>query len=179
MTIAEQSICTTWRVDAVHSTVGFAVKHMIISTFRGRFETYDATLVDAGDRLAIDGWVDVASVVVKDADLAAHLGSPEFFDADAHPQLRFSSTDIAVDATGAVELVGELTIKGRTRPVRATGSSTPPLEDPFGGIRRGLELAATIDRREYGLEWNLPLPKGGLALDNDVRLLVDLEFTKA
>lgn len=178
MTTAEHSISTTWRVDAVHSTVAFAVKHMIVSTFRGRFETYDATLVDVGGHLAIDGWVDVSSIVVKDPDLAAHLQSPEFFAAAAHPQLRFTSTDIAVDSDGAVVLNGELTIKGRTHPVRATGSSTPPLEDPFGGVRRGLELEATVDRRDYGLDWNLSLPKGGLALDNDVRLVVNLEFTQ-
>jgi polyisoprenoid-binding protein YceI len=178
MSTTEQSICTTWRVDDVHSTVGFAVRHMIVSTFRGRFETYDATLVDAGGRLAIDGWVAVSSVMVKDPDLAAHLQSPEFFDAAAHPQLHFTSTDIEVGDDRDLVLNGDLTIKGRTRPVRATGSSTPALEDPFGGIRRGLELEATIDRREYGLEWNLPLPKGGLALDNDVRLVANLEFTK-
>jgi polyisoprenoid-binding protein YceI len=178
MTTAEQPISTTWRVDAVHSTVAFAVKHMIVSTFRGRFETYDATLVDVGQSLAIDGWVDVSSIVVKDPDLAAHLQSPEFFDAANHPQLRFTSTDIAVADDGATVVIGELTIKGRTRPLRASGSSTPALEDPFGGIRRGLELEAVIDRRDYGLDWNLPLPKGGLALDNDVRLLVNLEFTR-
>jgi polyisoprenoid-binding protein YceI len=178
MTTAEQSLSTTWRVDAVHSTVGFAVKHMIVSTFRGRFETYDATLVDVDDRLAIDGWVDVSSIAVKDADLAAHLRSREFFDAVTHPQLRFASSHIAVGRDGAVVLDGDLMIKGRTRHVRATGSSTPPLEDPFGGIRRGLELQATVDRRDYGLDWNLALPKGGLALDNDVRLLVNLEFTR-
>jgi polyisoprenoid-binding protein YceI len=178
MTTAQQPLSTTWRVDAVHSTVGFAVKHMVVSTFRGRFETYDATLVEAHGRLAIDGSVDVASIVVKDPDLGAHLQSPEFFDAAEHPQLRFGSTDIEVGHDGDVVLNGELTIKGRTRPVRAIGSITPALEDPFGAIRRGLELEATIDRREYGLEWNPPLPKGGLALDNDVRLLVDLEFTQ-
>ena len=178
MTTAEQPISTTWRVDAVHSSVGFAVRHMIVSTFRGRFETYDATLVDLGDRLAIDGWVDVSSIAVKDPDLAAHLQSPEFFDTASHPHLRYASTDIAVAADGAMVLHGELTIKGRTRPVRATGSSTPALKDPFGGIRRGMELEATVDRRDYGLAWNLPLPKGGLALDNDVRLLVNLEFTQ-
>jgi polyisoprenoid-binding protein YceI len=178
MTTVSQPITTTWRVDAVHSTVGFAVKHMIVSTFRGRFETYDATLVDAGDSLAMDGWVDVSSVVVKDPDLAAHLQSPEFFDAAAHPQLRFSSSDVAIADDGSAVVDGELTIKGTTRPVRAIGWATPALEDPFGGIRRGLELEATVDRREYGLEWNLPLPKGGLALDNDVRLVVNLEFTK-
>jgi polyisoprenoid-binding protein YceI len=178
MTTAEQPISTTWRVDAVHSTVAFAVKHMIVSTFRGRFETYDVTLVDVGESLAMDGWVDVSSIVVKDPDLAAHLQSPEFFDAANHPQLRFTSTDIAVAADGTTLVNGELTIKSRTRPLRASGSSTPALEDPFGGIRRGVELEAVIDRRDYGLDWNLPLPKGGLALDNDVRLLVNLEFTR-
>jgi polyisoprenoid-binding protein YceI len=170
---------TSWRADAVHSTVGFAVKHMIVSTFRGTFETYDATLVDDDGALSIEGWVDVASIVVKDPDLAAHLQSPEFFDAGEHPRLRFRSGEIEVDADGRVALSGELTIKGRTRPVRATGSSTPALQDPFGGVRRGLELEAIVDRREYGLEWNLPLPKGGLALAHDVRLIVNLEFTQA
>ena len=80
---------------------------------------------------------------------------------------------------GSVAVNGELTIKGRTHPLRATGSITPALEDPFGGVRRGMELEAIIDRRQYGLEWNLPLPKGGLALDNDVKLMVNLEFTQA
>jgi polyisoprenoid-binding protein YceI len=179
MSTTEQSITsTTWRADAVHSTVGFAVKHMIVSTFRGRFETYDATLVDLDGELAIHGWVDVSSIVVKDPDLAVHLQSPEFFDTAQHPQMRFSSADIEVGADGSVVVNGELTIKGRIRRLRASGSITPALEDPFGGIRRGLELEAIIDRRLYGLEWNLPLPKGGLALDNDVKLVVNLEFTQ-
>jgi polyisoprenoid-binding protein YceI len=178
-TIEQPYTSTTWRVDAVHSTVGFAVKHMIVSTFRGRFETYDATLVELDGDLAIHGWVDVSSIVVKDPDLAVHLQSPEFFDTAQHPQMRFSSADIEVAADGSVVVNGELSMKGRTRPLRATGSITPALEDPFGGIRRGLELEAIIDRRVYGLEWNLPLPKGGLALDNDVKLIVNLEFTQA
>jgi polyisoprenoid-binding protein YceI len=169
----------TWQVDPVHSTVGFAVKHMVVSTFRGTFGSYDATLVDAGGRLSVTGWVEVASLAVKDPALAGHLAAPEFFDAERHPRLRFASREIDVAAAGDVLLDGELTIKGRTRPVRATGSATPALEDPFGGVRRGLELEAVVDRREYGLEWNLPLPKGGFALDNDVRLLVNLEFTQA
>jgi polyisoprenoid-binding protein YceI len=170
---------TTWLVDPVHSTVGFAVKHMIVSTFRGTFERYEATLVDDGGRLSLAGSVEVASLAVKDPDLGAHLTSPEFFDAERHPQLRFESSDVRVDGDGRVVLHGELTIKGRTLPVQATGTSTPPLEDPFGGIRRGLELQAVVDRRLYGLEWNMPLPKGGLALAHDVRLLANLEFTRA
>ena len=180
MSILEQPLTsTTWRVDAVHSTVGFAVKHMVVSTFRGRFETYDATMIELDGHLAVHGWVDVSSIVVKDPDLAVHLQSPEFFDAAEHPQLRFSSVDIDVADDGSVAVNGELTIKGITHPLRATGSITPALEDPFGGVRRGMELEAIIDRPRYGLEWNLPLPKGGLALDNDVKLMVNLEFTQA
>ena len=180
MSILEQPLTsTTWRVDAVHSTVGFAVKHMIVSTFRGRFETYDATMIELDGDLAVHGWVDVSSIVVKDPDLAVHLQSPEFFDAAEYPQLRFSSADIDVADDGSVAVNGELTIKGRTHPLRVSGSITPALADPFGGVRRGMELEAIIDRRQYGLEWNLPLPKGGLALDNDVKLMVNLEFTQA
>jgi polyisoprenoid-binding protein YceI len=177
-TLEQQTTTSTWRVDTVHSTVGFAVKHMIVSTFRGAFETYDAILVDTAGELALSGWVDVTSLAVKDADLAVHLASPEFFDSAEHPRMTFTSSQIAVE-DGAVVLDGELTIKGHTHPVRATGSVTPPLQDPFGGVRRGLELETVVDRRVYGLEWNLSLPKGGFALDNDVRLVINLEFTQA
>jgi len=172
-------VTTTWLVDPVHSTVGFAVKHMIVSTFKGAFEDYDVTLVETGGELSLTGSVEVGSVSVKDPDLGAHLASPEFFHAERHPQLRFASTSVEIDADGGVVMDGDLTIKGTTLPVRATGTSTPPLEDPFGGVRRGLELEARVDRRLYGLEWNMPLPKGGLALAHEVRLLVNLEFTQA
>jgi polyisoprenoid-binding protein YceI len=178
MSTLEQTASTTWQADTVHSSVGFAVKHMIVSTFRGAFETYDATLVDADGELSLSGWVDASSIAVKDADLGAHLASPEFFHSVQHPRMTFASSEISVGADGAVTMLGALTIKGRTQPVRATGVATPPLEDPFGGVRRGLELEAVIDRRAHGLEWNLPLPKGGFALDNDVRLLINLEFTQ-
>jgi polyisoprenoid-binding protein YceI len=171
-------VTTTWLVDPVHSTVGFAVKHMIVSTFKGAFDRYDATLVDSGGELSLAGSVEVDSLLVKDPDLAAHLASPEFFHSERHPRLRFASSSIEIADDGAAVMHGELTIKGRTLPVRATGTSTAPLEDPFGGVRRGLELEAVVDRRDYGLDWNMPLPKGGLALAHDVRLLVNLEFTQ-
>jgi polyisoprenoid-binding protein YceI len=177
-TTARPTRTTTWRADLVHSTIGFAVTHMVVATFRGRFERYDVTLVERDGGLAMAGSADASSIVVKDPDLAEHLRSPEFFDAAAHPLLRFASTAIEVGAGGALVLDGALTVNGLTRDVRATGSSRGPVEDPFGAIRRGMELEALIDRRDYGLDWNLPLPKGGLALDNEVRLLVDLEFTR-
>jgi polyisoprenoid-binding protein YceI len=179
MSTLEQTPVTSWQIDTVHSTVGFAVKHMIVSTFRGAFETYDATLTDAGGDLSLSGWVDVSSIVVKDPNLGAHLASPEFFDAERHPRMRFASHSIEVADDGAVTLVGELELKGHTGVVRATGTATPAVSDPFGGVRRGVELEAVVDRREYGLEWNMALPKGGLALGHDVRLLINLEFTQA
>jgi polyisoprenoid-binding protein YceI len=179
MSTAQQPIVTTWRVDPVHSTVGFSVRHMIVSTFRGRFERYDATLVEADGSLALAGSVHVSSIVVKDPDLAAHLQSAEFFDGANHPQLQFVSEDVVIDDDGGVVAEGDLTVKGRTRRVRATGTATPSVEDPFGAVRRGIELEAVIDRRDYGLDWNLPLPKGGFALGDEVRLHVNLEFTRS
>ena len=168
----------TWQVDPVHSTVGFSVRHMVVSTFRGRFEEYDARLVATGDDPQLTGTVAVRSIVVKDDDLAAHLRSAEFFDADRFPELRFASTSMR-RAGDRVEVLGDLTIKGITRPVRADGAMTDAREDPYGATRMGLELEAVVDRREFGLTWNMALPKGGFALGHDVTLHVDLELTRA
>jgi polyisoprenoid-binding protein YceI len=164
----------TWTADKVHSSIGFEVEHMV-STFRGRFENYDAQLVDG--RLV--GTVAVPSVRVYDENLEGHLLSPEFFDAELHPELRFESSELGIDADGNVTLEGELTIKGTTKTVTGSGRYVHVEADMAGGERIGLALEATIDRREFGLEWNAPLPKGGFALGNDVTLVVALELVKA
>jgi polyisoprenoid-binding protein YceI len=170
---------TTWTADPVHSTAGFSVKHMVVSTFRGRFEDFDATLTAAEDgTLRLDGRVRAGSIVVKDENLAAHLRSADFFDTDRHPEITFASTLVRAD-DGELVVEGELTVKGHTRPLRARGSLTEPLETLGGLVKVGLELEATVDRREYGLDWNAPLPKGGFALDNEVRLQVNLEMLEA
>jgi polyisoprenoid-binding protein YceI len=170
---------TTWTADPVHSTAGFSVKHMVVSTFRGRFEDFDATLTAAEDgTLRLDGRVRAGSIVVKDENLAAHLRSADFFDTDRHPEITFASTLVRAD-DGELVVEGELTVKGHTRPLRARGSLTEPLETLGGLVKVGLELEATLDRREYGLDWNAPLPKGGFALDNEVRLQVNLEMLEA
>ena len=165
---------TRWNVDKVHSNVGFAVKHMVVSTFRGRFEHFDATLTDG----KLVGTVDVSSIVVKDENLAAHLQSPEFFDTERYPEISFASTLVRVE-DGSLVVDGELTIKGVTRPIEARGSITEPVVT-FGDVAKvGVELEAIVDRTEYGLSWNAPLPKGGFALANEVKLLVELEFAQA
>jgi polyisoprenoid-binding protein YceI len=169
----------TWKIDPIHSHVGFAVKHMVVSTFRGRFEDYDGALTaDANGVPRLEGSVDVDSIVVKDENLAGHLKSPDFFDSERYPQIRFVSDDVRVSDGGELEVEGELTIKGNSHRVTGRGSVTGPHVDIAGSDKIGVELEAVIDRREFGLEWNAPLPKGGFALDNDVRLQVSLELVR-
>lgn len=167
----------TYTSDPVHSTTGFAVKHML-ATFRGSFAAFDAQLtVDEDGRAKLVGSVPVDTVVVKDENLAAHLQSPEFFDAEQHPEIRFESTEIAIDGQ-AVTVTGDLTLKGHTERVTAEGALVGPIEDPFGNTKLGLQLETVVDRTKFGLNWNAPLPKGGFMLANDVTLSVDLELVQ-
>lgn len=179
-TATTQPIATgTWSIDKVHSHVGFAVKHMVVSTFRGRFEDYDGALtVGADGAPRLEGSVAVDSIVVKDENLAGHLKAPDFFDSENYSQIRFTSTAVRVLDGGELEVDGELTIKDRTHDVSARGTITGPHEDIAGNEKIGVELETVVDRREFGLEWNAPLPKGGLAVDNDVKLEVSLELVK-
>jgi len=168
----------TWKLDPTHSSASFAVKHMVVATFRGRFEDVDATLTVGEDGAGrLDGTVDASSIVVKDENLQAHLGSPDFFDTERYPELRFSSDSIRRDGEELV-LDGELTIKDHTHPVEARGTITDPHETLGGAIKIGVTLETVIDRTQFGLEWNAPLPKGGFALANDVKLTVELELAK-
>jgi polyisoprenoid-binding protein YceI len=170
---------TSWTVDPVHSTVGFAVKHMIVSTFRGGFDDYSATLTaNADGTLRLQGRVGAGSIAVKDDNLAAHLAAPDFFDTERHPDITFDSTLIRSD-NGELIVDGQLTIKGHTRPIEARGTLTEPAVTLGDVVKVGLELEAIVDRTEYGLTWNAPLPKGGFALANDVKLAVNLELNQA
>src|SRR5690348_1760360 len=143
---------TTWTADPVHSTVGFAVKHMVVSTFRGRFEDFDATLrAEEDGTLRLAGRVRAGSIVVKDDNLAAHLAAPDFFDTANHPEIAFESTLVRTE-DGELVVDGELTVKGHTRPLRARGSVTEPHETVGGRVEVGVALEATVDRTEYGLD---------------------------
>lgn len=168
----------SWKLDPVHSSVGFAVKHMAVATFRGRFEDYDVALTagdDDGARLV--GSVKVDSLKVKDENLAAHLTSPEFFDAERYPELRFESTAFRLQGDELV-VDGELTIRDVTRRVEARGAVGEPLEDPYGNVHLGLSLTTVVDRTAFGLNWQATMPKGGKVLANDVRLEIELELIR-
>ncbi|MEA2153812.1 MAG: hypothetical protein QOI18_2045, partial [Solirubrobacteraceae bacterium] len=128
----------TWKLDPVHSSASFAVKHMVVATFRGRFENLDATLTVGEDGAGeLVGTVDAGSVVVKDENLQAHLGSPDFFDTERYPELRFASTAIRRDGEELV-VDGELTIKDHTHAVEARGTITDPHETLGGAVKIGL-----------------------------------------
>jgi polyisoprenoid-binding protein YceI len=176
MTTATTAIpAGTYTTDGVHSSAGFAVKHML-ATFRGSFGTVNAQVtVDEDGSARLVGTVPVDSVIVKDENLQAHLQSPEFFDAEQHPEIRFDSVELTVDGPIAT-LTGDLTIKGHTDRITAEGSVVGPLDDPFGNTKLGLQFETVVDRTKFGLNWNAPLPKGGFMLANDVTLSVDLEL---
>ena len=173
MATATEQIQGTYVLDPIHSSASFAVKHMVVSTFRGRFEKFDAGLVDG----KLVGTVDVSSIVVKDENLAAHLQSPEFFDAERHPELSFESREISRSG-GALTVRGDITIRGVTRPVELTGTISEPLTDYTGRERVGLELETTVDRTEFGVNWNAPLPNGEPALQDEVKLVAELYFVR-
>jgi polyisoprenoid-binding protein YceI len=152
---------------------------MVVATFRGHFEDLAATLTVNEDGTAeLSGTVGAASIVVKDENLQAHLGAPDFFDSERYPELRFVSKSIRRDGEQLV-LDGDLTIKGQTHPVEARGTITDPVETLGGAVKIGLTLETVIDRAKYGMNWNAPLPKGGVALADDVKLTVELELAQA
>jgi polyisoprenoid-binding protein YceI len=168
----------TWSLDPVHSIVGFEVAYLA-GTFKGTFRDVTATLTIAEDGTAtLEGAADVTSVDVKDEDQNAHIQGPEFFDAESFPQLLFAAEDIELDGEQAT-IGGRITIKGVTKPVTLTGTVVPPIEDPWGNQRLGVKLTATVDRTEFGLNWNNPLPGGDPALANDVTIVAELQFVKA
>ena len=164
----------TWGLDPVHSSIGFAVRYSGVGTFRGTFDDFDTNLVDG--RLA--GVAKVASVRVDDENLAGHLQSPDFFDAEQYPALHFASRTIERDGD-RVSIEGDLTLRGVTHPVEITGTVTGPLENAYGQQRIGFDVETTVNRQDYGLTWNMELPGGGQALGDDVVITANLALVQA
>ena len=172
-----RTLTGTWELDPVHSSVGFEVPYLV-GTFKGQFREVEAKLVVADSQAILEGGAKVDSVDVKDENLAAHLQSPDFFDAERHPELRFTANDIDLDSE-AVLARGELTIKGITKPAEVTGTLTAPLVDAYGNERIGLELSATVDRHDFDVSWNVPLPTGQPAVGDEVKIVTELYFVRA
>lgn len=165
----------TWQLDQVHSHVGFAVMHMGVSSFTGSFSGVEASVVERDGELSLAGSVHPRDIVVKHEKLHGHLQGADFFDADDYPDITFASTSVSVEE-GVIDAVGDLTMKGVTGPIVVRGRISEPTEDVAGRTKLGLSLAAEIDRTAFGVDWNAPLPGGGLVLADQVSVTAELQF---
>jgi polyisoprenoid-binding protein YceI len=169
-TTAERIPSGAYALDSVHSSIGFGVKYNI-GTFRTTFDEVEAQLADG----ALTGTAQAASINIDQPQFKQHLLGEEFFNVEATPTITFRSSEIRPDDEGRIEVDGELTIRGVIKPVTATGTYSPG-QDAFGNDRVGFELETTVDRREFGLNWQNPLPNGSDSLAWQVVVSVDLQF---
>jgi polyisoprenoid-binding protein YceI len=168
-----------WKIDPVHSSVEFQVKHMMIATVKGRFTAFEGTLeADEDGIVKAYGTVQVESIDTHESKREEHLRSPDFFDAATHPQMRFVSTEIAASGGSSLRIVGDLTIKGRTRPVELAGEIGGVGVDPWGNERVGLVARGEINRQDFGLTWNRAVEAGGALVSDRVKIEVDISAAR-
>ena len=180
-TAATTPTVTTWNIDPAHSHVEFAVKHLMISTVKGRFAVVQGTIVtDESDpaKGRVEVAIDADSIDTREAQRDAHLKSADFFDVEKFPKLTFTSTKIAGDGD-SFTLTGDLTIHGVTRPVTLDVTSEGRGKDPWGGERAGFSATTRINRSVFGLTWNVLLETGGLTVGDEIKISIDAELVKA
>ena len=165
-----------WAIDPVHSSIGFGVKHLGVSTYRGSFTGASGTITTAnGAVTAIDGTIAIASILTTDANLTGHLLAADFFDAATYPEARFVSTSITAGADDELAIAGNLTLRGVTLPLTLTGEIIGHVVDPYGNTKLGVSARGQIDRTAYGITWNAPLANGALALAEKVTLTLEVQ----
>jgi len=183
MATATQSVTgtTTWKIDPAHTHVEFAVKHMMISTVKGRFsEVSGEILLDEGTlpNSKVNIEVNVASIDTREAQRDTHLRSADFFDAEKFPKMVFRATAIE-GPLDEFKLTGDLTIHGVTRPVTLAVTHEGRGKDPWGGQRIGFSATGKIKRSDFGLTWNAALETGGFLVGDDVKISLDVEAVKS
>ena len=166
----------TWGIDPIHSTIGFAVKHLGVSTYRGSFPGAAGSVVtENGAIAAVSGTVEVAGLSTADANLTGHLLAPDFFDAATYPQASFASTRVEQGEDGSLRIEGDITLRGVTKPVVLTGELEGVGGDPYGNTRLGLTVKGVINRTDFGVSWNSVLANGALAVAEKVTVEVHAE----
>jgi polyisoprenoid-binding protein YceI len=172
---------TTWSIDAAHSHVEFAVKHLMISTVKGRFAVVRGTVrTDDADpaRGLAEIEIDVDSIDTREPQRDAHLRSADFFDVEKHPKILFRSTRVADVSGNRFKLVGDLTIHGVTREVTLDVTSEGRGKDPWGGERAGFSATTRIKRSDFGLTWNQALETGGFVVGDEIKIALEIETVK-
>jgi len=169
-----------WNVDTTHTQVGFSVKHMAISTVRGRFTKFNgAGETDANGKLQVATFtIETASIDTNQEQRDGHLRSADFFDAEQYPTMSFRSTKIQQDGAD-ITVTGEFSMRGVTRPVTLQGEAAPVVKDPWGMTRTALTLEGKLNRKDWGLTWNQALEFGGVMVSEDVKLHLELEAVAA
>ena len=180
-TTGTETLTGTYDIDASHSRLGFAAKHAMVATVRGGFKVYSGE-VHLDEAQPENSWakveIDAASIDTGNADRDAHLRTPDFFDLDNHPTITFTSTKVEKVDDDVYTLIGDLTINGKTNPVSIEWELTGTSTDPWGGFRVGFEGKATVNRRDWGLAWNVALDKGGVLVSEKVKLEFDIAAVK-
>lgn len=169
----------TWTIDPVHSDVEFAVTHLMISRVKGRFDDVAGTVVTDGtpEGSTISVEIGTASISTHDDARDAHLRSPDFFDVEKFPKMRFVSKSIKPKGSGEYRVLGDLTIRDVTRPVEMDVVEEGSGRDPWGNDRIGFSGSLKLDRRDFGLTWNQALEAGGVLVSNEVKLSLDVQLT--
>ncbi|HUE96524.1 MAG TPA: YceI family protein [Longimicrobiaceae bacterium] len=174
----------TWTIDPSHSSVEFSVKHMMITTVKGRFGSVEGTVTADGE--SGDGWlaevnIDAASIDTGASDRDDHLRSADFLNVESHPRLTFRSKRVEgafAEPGDEFEVIGDLTIRGTTREAVLATRFEGAVRDPWGGDRLSFSATTKIDRREFGLQWNQALEAGGVLVGNEVRIDLDVQLVK-
>ena len=180
MSVIETAVASgTWAIDATHSSVGFEVKHLGVATFRGSLGEVAGGVVTAdGSVVAVEGTAAISSLRTVDQALSGHLMSPDFFDADAHPEARFQSTSVTPAGDDLI-VRGDLELRGVSQPVELRGRIEGTVTDPSGNERIAISASGVIDRTAFGISWNAPLANGVLAVAEKVRLVLDIEAVRS
>lgn len=170
-----------WKMDAAHTEVGFAVKHMMISTVRGKFTAFDADVELDPARLEaakVTARIQAASISTHEDKRDGHLRSPDFFDAEKYPTLTFTSTKVTRSGDD-LEVTGNLKIKDQEHVITLKGEVTGPGKDPWGNTRLGFSLSGEIEREKWGLGWNQALEAGGVLVGKKVKLQIETQLVQS
>ena len=177
----DRAATTTWTIDPAHSVVGFGVRHLMISTVKGRFAAVDGSVTvqdDDVETAEIDVTIEARSIDTREEKRDAHLRSADFFDVERYPHLRFVSKDVRRTGESELEVRGALTIRDVTRDVKLRVRELGTAQDPWGGRRAGYSASTTIDRKEYGLTWNQALETGGVLVGDDVKIELEVQLVR-
>jgi polyisoprenoid-binding protein YceI len=170
-----------WNIDTTHSAIQFTVRHMVVAKVRGRFTRWDGSIqFDEQDPAAssVEVTIDASSIETNEPKRDAHLRSADFFDVEKFKELTFRSKKVLL-ADSQLTVLGELTIHGVTREVVLEGEYVGTQKDPYGGTRVGFSAKTTINRKDYGLHWNVALEAGGVLVGDKVEIALDVEAVAA